>query len=440
MKKFFGMKALAAVLLFSALAGPASAQVVVRGSEVSVTFGQAVAEQYMKDNPGTSVDVAGGGKDNAIIMLAGGSCDIANSALSLAEQDREDVLAAIEKAKSDGRPIKQVAIAIDCVDFFVEGNNPVYGLTLDELRKIYDGTYTNWNQAGGPDAEIHAYQSGQNDHKYFSIKEWLINGTSFSAGSIEVDKKEIFGLVAADALGIGYDGVYYVNDSLSKSPDAVRSLTITGPSGTGDYAPSRKYPVSRNLYMFYREGDLSEEAKAFLDYMLQPKAQRIIGGYVSPLLPPACTFELAFAPKGKVEQVIRVTEDITAEQNFTFLFEEAPEYALYARNNTYADATYPKIADEGGTVRNVTNGGLFIVNRASDPVSWNGLMNCNITELRPETLARGDVMTFEYNGCLITVRFGSSKYQNSGSGTCDTGAFALLPALALAVFVFRKKI
>lgn len=439
MGKFFRVNALTALLLLFALAGAASAQVVVRGSEVSVTFGQAVAAQYMKDDPAASVDVAGGGKDNAIVMLAEGNCDIANSALSLEDQDRADVLAAIEKAKADGHPIKQVPIAIDCVDFFVGGNNPVNSLTLDQLRKIYEGTYTNWNQVGGQDMEINVYQSGSNDHKYFSIKEWLIDGTSFSKASIEVDKKEIFGIVAADAKGIGYDGLYYVGDSLSKSPDVVSSLTITGPNGEGTYAPSRMYPVSRHLYMFYRDGDLSAEAEAFLSYMQQPKAQRIIGGYVSPLLPPARTFELVFAPKGKAEQVVRLSENTVTEQNFTFRFEDASEYVLYARNNTYIDASYPSIMAEDGTVRGVENGGLFIVNRKSDPTSYDGMKNCNITELRPGTIARGDVMTFDFNGSLITVRFGSSAYQNSGSG-CDAGAFALLPAFALAAFVFRKKI
>ncbi len=438
MRKFFGTKALIAILLIFVLASAASAQVIVRGSEVSVTFGKAVAAQYMKDYPGTSVDVAGGGKDNAIMMLAAGSCDIANSALSLAEQDRQDVLDALAKAKADGHPIKEIAVAIDCVDFFTHESNPVFELTLDQLRKIYEGTYTNWNQVGGPNMTINVYQSGQDDHKYFSIKNWLIDGTSFSPNSIQVDKKEIFGKVADDPAGIGYDGVFYVGDSLAASGDVVNSLWIAGPDDAKAYAPSRKYPVSRNLYMFYRDGDFSAEAKAFLDYMLQPKAQRIIGGYVSALMPPARTFELAFAPKDKPEQTVRFTEDLASEQNVMFDYVDATEYVIYARNNSYVDGTLPKIVAEDGTVRNVTNGGLFIVNRKTDPKTFDGLMNCNITELRPDKIARGDVMTFNYNGCQITVRFGTSTHQ-SGSSGCSTGAFALLLAMLPAAAVFGKR-
>ncbi len=42
--------------------------------------------------------------------------------------------------------------------FFVHADNPVEGLSLDQLKGIYSGELRNWKAVGGPSAEIIAYQ------------------------------------------------------------------------------------------------------------------------------------------------------------------------------------------------------------------------------------------------------------------------------------------
>ena len=41
--------------------------------------------------------------------------------------------------------------------FFVEEDNPVDGLSSDQLRAIYHGEITNWKEVGGKDQEIRAF-------------------------------------------------------------------------------------------------------------------------------------------------------------------------------------------------------------------------------------------------------------------------------------------
>lgn len=380
----------------------AAEPVIVKGSEVSVAFGKEIASQYMIDYPGTSVDVSGGGKDNAIVMLAAGSCDIANSSLSLAEQDRREVLDALAWAEAAGHPIIEIPIAIDCVDFFVHNSNIIKSMTLEDLRDIYDGDVTSWNKFGGT-GEINVYRSGADDHKLFSVKKWLTDNISSKA--ISVDKKLLFNAVAADPRGIGYDGVYYVGDSLSRSPDIVHSLHIIGSDDAAEYAPSRKYPVSRNLYIFIREGDTSQEARAFIDYILAPKAQKIVGKYVSPVMPPAKTFEIVLSANGVDDRVVRFDEEITNNQNLRFDNFTSGGCTLYFRNNTLVDGTYPVIENASGETRTLVNNGLFIINRRGDPSASYGLRNCNITEIAALLIEEGDVMTFAYNGHTISIQF-----------------------------------
>jgi len=43
----------------------------------------------------------------------------------------------------------------------VHPSNPVNELTPDQIRKIYTGEYTNWNQVGGPDLEVKVMTVGE---------------------------------------------------------------------------------------------------------------------------------------------------------------------------------------------------------------------------------------------------------------------------------------
>jgi len=49
-------------------------------------------------------------------------------------------------------------IGLDALVFIVNENNPVESLTADQIRGIYSGAITNWQQVGGEDIEIIPFQ------------------------------------------------------------------------------------------------------------------------------------------------------------------------------------------------------------------------------------------------------------------------------------------
>lgn len=42
--------------------------------------------------------------------------------------------------------------------FFVNARNPVDELSIDQIKRIYSGEITNWQEAGGEDEAIRAFQ------------------------------------------------------------------------------------------------------------------------------------------------------------------------------------------------------------------------------------------------------------------------------------------
>src|SRR5215467_5232540 len=63
----------------SAAQAPNKTNITVKGSDTMVILGQRWAETYMKENPGLTIEVTGGGSGTGIAALINGSTDICQS-------------------------------------------------------------------------------------------------------------------------------------------------------------------------------------------------------------------------------------------------------------------------------------------------------------------------------------------------------------------------
>ena len=76
-----------------------------------------------------------------------------------------DVIFAAEISKEDEDYARQKGVELKIIPttssafvFIVNTENPVEGLTFEEIQKIYAGEITNWKEVGGADSNIIAYQ------------------------------------------------------------------------------------------------------------------------------------------------------------------------------------------------------------------------------------------------------------------------------------------
>ena len=471
MKKHLLQKLFAAFLAITLLAGSASAQVQVEagGAMVLHYLLRDIATIYNSNNPEVSVNVAGGGAGAQLPQLISGALQFLNSPLTLDEHEKSTndagapSPAAIHAARirNENIPIRAVPIGVDGLDFFVHPSNPVGQLTLEQLRDIFRGKYTNWSELGGNNIPITLYWSGHHtislprlnaagntplaqDHKGFMIEEWFLSIADEMqlAPTLQMPPRHpdlVFTAVSNNPGGIGYDGIFFVNRNHRQGNlGTTRSLTILGPDEAEDPARgdefSRKYPVGRILYVFYHEDLIIPEARDFIDFLLSPEGQRLIGRQVMPLMPPARTFEIGVMPVGRpeLEQTVSFQENISNRVNFDIDMHGETEFVVFARNNTLHDGTFPALRTANGTIE---NRGLFVVHRAGDPETSNSLPNNNVTELNLQNIGRGDVMSFNFNGQTINVAFEPDR---SSSG-CNAGALTAIAGLLLLPFALRKK-
>ena len=96
-----------------------------------VILGQRFAEEYMKANPGTVVQVNGGGSGTGIAALINDTVDLAQSSRSMTEKEKQ------QAAKARGSEIVEQPVALDALAVFVHSSNPVHQLTIAQVCVLY---------------------------------------------------------------------------------------------------------------------------------------------------------------------------------------------------------------------------------------------------------------------------------------------------------------
>jgi phosphate transport system substrate-binding protein len=221
------------------------------------------------------ISVSGGGSGTGIAALINGTTDIANASRKIKDEERET-------AQKNGVEPYEIEIARDAIGVVVHPDNPVQQLTLQQISDIYSGKMTNWQEVGGEDRPIVllSRESNSGTHVYFLEEVVRLgqtdNKTLFSQDTLLLPSSEgIIAEVRQNPNAIGYDGLGYI------TPD-VKTLAIA-PQDDGEYVkPSvetvnnGKYPIARPLFM-YTPGEPQDEVKTYLDWILGPEGQKIVG-------------------------------------------------------------------------------------------------------------------------------------------------------------------
>jgi phosphate transport system substrate-binding protein len=261
-------------LLFAAaalLALPALAQraVTVKGSDTMVIMNARLAEAFMKANPGATIQVTGGGSGVGIASLINGTTEIAAASRPMRTSE-------IDKLKNRfATRGAEIPIARDGLAVYLNERNPVRELTLDQIAGIYTGRFTNWKDVGGNDAPIVLYSRENSSGTYVYFKDNVLRGKDFSSRAQTLQgTAAVVNAVGKDANGIGYGGAAYAK--------GIRFAGVKKDANSPAYVPSLEtvrsgqYPISRYLYFYLRSAPKGD-AKKFLDFVLSPAGQNLIG-------------------------------------------------------------------------------------------------------------------------------------------------------------------
>jgi phosphate transport system substrate-binding protein len=258
------------LLIATLLALPlfAAKPVTIKGSDTMVIMNARLAETFMAKQPGTMIQVTGGGSGVGIAALINGTTDIAASSRPIKTSE-------IDKLKARFATIGySYPIARDGLSVYLNAANPVKELSLEQLRDIYTGRITNWKDVGGKDATIILYSRENSSGTYTYFKDNVLLGKDYSPRAQTLQgTAAVVNAVVQDANGIGYGGAAYAKGIKfaavkkdAKSPAILPTL---------DTVRSGQYPISRYLYLYTRV-KVANDMKKFIDWATGPEGQAIV--------------------------------------------------------------------------------------------------------------------------------------------------------------------
>jgi phosphate transport system substrate-binding protein len=261
------MAAAAALLLVAVSPSLAARGLTVKGSDTMVILGQRWAERYMGANPGSIVQVTGGGSGTGIAALINGTTDICMSSRPMKVDEKRKLR---DRYKTMGF---EIPVAKDGLSIYLHESNPVKELSFAQLRGIYTGAIANWKQVGGNDAPIVPYGRENSSGTYVYFKDNVLLGRDYTPRCQTLPgTAAVVNAVARDPNGIGYGGAAYAN--------GVRDCAVRKADGAPAVLPNAatvkdgSYPVTRDLYLYTRMRPAGE-AKKFIDWVLTREGQQL---------------------------------------------------------------------------------------------------------------------------------------------------------------------
>ena len=241
-----------------------------------------LAEAFKANFTGTKledVEVQHNKTHSAYVNLINGDTD-----LILVTYPSEDEL---KLAKQNNVELEIVPIVKEAFVFFVNKENVVDNLTLEQIQQIYSGKITNWKQVGGSDTKILAYQRPTNSGSQSGMLELVMKNIKM----IEPQKENI-AMSMADIIdvisdyknkdsAIGYSYYYYATTMYTK--DTMKLLSVNGVKPTYDNIKNGLYSIQTAYYAVIRKSELEDSnTRKLLNAMKSERGQNVAkeAGYV----------------------------------------------------------------------------------------------------------------------------------------------------------------
>ncbi|WP_322891525.1 MULTISPECIES: phosphate ABC transporter substrate-binding/OmpA family protein [unclassified Yoonia] len=227
-----------------------------------------------------AVNVAVRDADDAFVQLVQDQIDVALTKVPVPVAIAQTVVAA---GGTDLRDVsRERIVALDALVPIVHPTNSVRSVSLEDLALVASGRITNWSELGGDNAPIRMVLPAEGSSVDTAFSELVLdpNRARVRASAERVnDDSDAAAAVMADPTAIAIATV-----SETGSAEVLPIRQSCGPLAYAtDFAiKAEEYPLSRRVYAYTGDDDLTSTQTSFLNFMTSPAAQPLIQsvGYV----------------------------------------------------------------------------------------------------------------------------------------------------------------
>lgn len=242
------------------------------------------AEGFRKQYPNVNIQIEGKGSSTAPPALIEGASQLGPMSRKMKRKE-------IQKFESKyGFKPTTVGVALDSLAVFLNKDNPIDGLSLQQIDAIFSKTHkgglnniSSWGQLGltgewaNKQISLYGRNSASGTYGYFK-KHALFKGDYKDSVKEQPGSASVVLGVTEDKAGIGYSGIGY-------RTSGVKAISLSKKNGEQQYAPTYenvmhgKYPLGRMLYINVAKEPnkpLPTLVKEFLKFVLSKEGQKIV--------------------------------------------------------------------------------------------------------------------------------------------------------------------
>jgi phosphate transport system substrate-binding protein len=242
------------------------------------------AEEYKRQYPNVNIQIQAAGSSTAPPALTEGTSNIG----PMSRKMKDEEIGAFEK-KYGYKPTA-IPVAIDALAVFVHKDNPIKGLTMQQVDAIFSANRScgaaasidNWGQAGltgawaTRDLQLFGRNSVSGTYGYFK-EHALCKGDFKNTVNEQPGSASVVQSVSTTINAIGYSGIGYVTASVRAVPLAKSGTEFV--EASPENAISGKYPLARFLYVYVNKAPnkpLQPLEKEFLKMVLSKTGQEVV--------------------------------------------------------------------------------------------------------------------------------------------------------------------
>lgn len=261
------------------------------GSDTLANLMTMWAEEYKRQYPSVNIQIQAAGSSTAPPALTEGTANLG----PMSRKMKDEEIGAFEK-KFGYKPTA-IPVAIDALAVFVHKDNPIKGLSMQQVDAIFSNNRTcgaaksigTWGDAGltgawaARDLQLFGRNSVSGTYGYFK-EHALCKGDFKSTVNEQPGSASVVQSVSTTINAVGYSGIGYVTSSVKAVPLSKKEGDAFI-EASAENAISGKYPLSRYLYVYVNKAPnkpLAPLEKEFVKLVLSKQGQEVVvkDGYI----------------------------------------------------------------------------------------------------------------------------------------------------------------
>ena len=189
------------------------------------------------------------------------------------------------RAEQRGLELKLTPIGREAFVFFVNSKNEIESLTSEQLKGIYSGEITNWQDVEGENDAIRAFQRPEDSGSQSALQTFM-EDTPIMEAQTEDIASGMGGIINEVAQyknfknAIGYTFRFYSTEMVQNKK--IKLLQIDGIAPTKENIHNNSYPLTTEFYIV-TAGNENPNVEKLIDWILSSQGQQLVekAGYVA---------------------------------------------------------------------------------------------------------------------------------------------------------------